>query len=340
MKSSLLKLVRRVDAGFMRATLPFTEVANGLVVLLFHSLHAESHELDHGLVDTRYAITVEKFRETLTHFLAAGYTPIGPAEVQDSGTGKRLMVTFDDGYFNNFLALPVLDALQVPATVFIATHYVQTGQGFWWDTLIRNRTTAGIPLAQIHTELGQLANQPHPAPTNYVVQRFGHAATRPVGDVDRPMTPRELRRFAAHPRITLGNHTHHHASLTQHPDAEITQQITLAQTALQDLVGSAPPWISYPNGKHDARVLRAVEAAGMRLGFTSRPRKTRGTPAHPLAIGRFVVAEADAVRPTCISIRADVSLLRTYSRWKNRGRPGPGLAPHPTPLTTPRGPDR
>lgn len=315
-KSNVLKLVRRVDDAFIRTTLPYIEAGDGLVVLLFHTLHHHADELDRGLVDTRYAITVDKFRETLAHFLDAGYTPVSPEHLLAPDGGKRLLVTFDDGYFNNFLALPVLDALQVPATFFIATRYVQEGRGFWWDTLIRERTAAGRALDLIRVELGRLADHPHHAVDGYIDRHFGPAATQPVGDVDRPMTPDELRRFAAHPLVTLGNHTHHHASLTAYTNDQIAQELTLAQTALHTLAGTAPPWLSYPNGKQDERVWRQARTAGVRLGFTSRPRKTRGAPEDPLGVGRFVVSEADAVPTTCRRIRADLSLLRAYAKLR------------------------
>ena len=320
MKPQLLALARWVDDVFIRATLPFTEAKDGLVVLLFHTLHADADELNQGLIDTRYAITVDKFRETLAHFLDAGYTPVTPSALLNPPTGKRLLVTFDDGYFNNVLALPVLEALQVPATFFIATAYLQEGRSYWWDTLIRERTTAGTPLPEIRTELSQYANQPYAAVDAYIESTFGPSATRPVGDVDRPMTPDELHRFAEHPLVTLGNHTHNHASLVYHDAAAITRQITLAQAALQDMAGVTPACISYPNGKHDDRVLRTVAETGITLGFTSRPRKTYGLSKQPLAIGRFVVSEADTIGPTCTRIRADYSLLRTYTKRKRLAR--------------------
>ncbi|MEJ7665168.1 MAG: polysaccharide deacetylase family protein [Hymenobacter sp.] len=51
--------------------------------------------------------------------------------------GKYALITFDDGYFNNHLALPVLRRYGVPATFFISSHHVLSGQAFWWDVVYR-----------------------------------------------------------------------------------------------------------------------------------------------------------------------------------------------------------
>ena len=47
-----------------------------------------------------------------------------------------VVVTFDDGYRDNLLAaLPVLEAFDVPATVFCTAGVVGGEQAFWWDRL-------------------------------------------------------------------------------------------------------------------------------------------------------------------------------------------------------------
>jgi peptidoglycan/xylan/chitin deacetylase (PgdA/CDA1 family) len=49
---------------------------------------------------------------------------------------QAVVVTFDDGYRDNLLAaLPVLEAFDVPATVFCTAGVVGSEQAFWWDQL-------------------------------------------------------------------------------------------------------------------------------------------------------------------------------------------------------------
>lgn len=52
--------------------------------------------------------------------------------------GRTLVVTFDDGYADNlYIAAPLLDRYDVPATVFLTSGYIGGGREFWWDALER-----------------------------------------------------------------------------------------------------------------------------------------------------------------------------------------------------------
>ena len=45
-------------------------------------------------------------------------------------------ITFDDGYADNLHnALPLLERYSAPATVFLATGWIDRGEPFWWDRL-------------------------------------------------------------------------------------------------------------------------------------------------------------------------------------------------------------
>jgi len=63
----------------------------------------------------------------LSRALAAGRVP-----------RRAIVVTFDDGYADNFHeALPLLERHDVPGTLFVAAGYVGRPDGFWWDRLER-----------------------------------------------------------------------------------------------------------------------------------------------------------------------------------------------------------
>lgn len=48
-----------------------------------------------------------------------------------------ISVTFDDGYVDNLQALPILEAHDVPATIFVISGAVGNSRAFWWDLLTR-----------------------------------------------------------------------------------------------------------------------------------------------------------------------------------------------------------
>jgi peptidoglycan/xylan/chitin deacetylase (PgdA/CDA1 family) len=88
-------------------------------------------------------VSPEHFAEQLEVVKAAG-EPV-PLErfASDGRPGRRsrrprVAVTFDDGYADNLLeAKPLLEAADVPATVFVVSGAVGRAREFWWDELER-----------------------------------------------------------------------------------------------------------------------------------------------------------------------------------------------------------
>lgn len=71
---------------------------------------------------------------------------------------RQTAITFDDGYADNlFEALPILEEMGVPATIFITTGKIDSNEPFYWDTN-RPLSICGRPLSK--EELLQLAKSP------------------------------------------------------------------------------------------------------------------------------------------------------------------------------------
>ncbi len=85
-------------------------------------------------------VTPDRFRNQLSGLLKRGYVAWSLSRlVEASVSGEQIpsnvfVVTFDDGYANNFLhALPILEELKVPATIFLATGYLDSADPFPFD---------------------------------------------------------------------------------------------------------------------------------------------------------------------------------------------------------------
>jgi peptidoglycan/xylan/chitin deacetylase (PgdA/CDA1 family) len=275
-----------------------------LITVLFHSLYPDRTHLGDPALAPNQDITVPVFRSFVAAMLDAGYTVVTPAEV-DAGldeAGRHLMITFDDGYFNNTLALAVLQEFRVPATFFISTGHVRAGKAFWWDAFSRSLASIGITGAAQRREIERVKQRPTEAIEAELLRRFGERVLQPRGDLDRPFTPGELRQFAASPWVHLGNHTRNHAILTRCAPQDIGPHIADCQRDLAEWTGRRPIAIAYPNGNHSPAVVRAAGEAGLRLGFTVVPKPALlplAAAAERMSIGRFLLHGQRDVRRQC-----------------------------------------
>jgi peptidoglycan/xylan/chitin deacetylase (PgdA/CDA1 family) len=313
-RAGVVSAVRAADRAVSAAYLSLRAERSALSTFLFHGLFASRAEANAGDADPQQGVTVSDFRGFLEYFLAHGYRFVSVADVLGglSPGAKYAMVTFDDGYYNNGRALPLLEEYQVPAAVFVSTDHVLEGKCFWWDVLYREARAAGASDGEIAAETGRLKHFRAEEIEAELVARYGPDALRPRCDADRPFTPGELKDFAAHPLVTLGNHTANHAILTRYPPDVIRRQLQGAQDALREMTGVTPLAVAFPNGDYSPAVLDAARSVGLRLGIGVEPRKNR-VPLDLkgdgcLRLGRFTPPGGAALLERCRVFRSDVRL--------------------------------
>jgi peptidoglycan/xylan/chitin deacetylase (PgdA/CDA1 family) len=84
-----------------------------------------------------FSATAETFDEQLT-FLTKHLEVVRPGDIASGldRRGRYLLITFDDGYRDNYDdALPVLRAHGVPATFFVTTGFLGRARVSWWDEI-------------------------------------------------------------------------------------------------------------------------------------------------------------------------------------------------------------
>lgn len=109
---------------------------HGLLIFNYHRIGDAVSEL-HG-DRALYSATQDDFADQMA-FLARHFDVIQPADlaqVSQRQKGRHVMVTFDDGYRDNYeLAFPVLRAQGFGATFFVATRFLDEGALAWWDEI-------------------------------------------------------------------------------------------------------------------------------------------------------------------------------------------------------------
>ena len=106
------------------------------VILMYHRVAPA------GIDPWRLLVTPEHFAEHL-EVLRRTTTPLPLRRLVAEYASGRLperavAVTFDDGYVDNLtVAMPLLAAADISATVYVATGNTGTAREFWWDALTR-----------------------------------------------------------------------------------------------------------------------------------------------------------------------------------------------------------
>jgi peptidoglycan/xylan/chitin deacetylase (PgdA/CDA1 family) len=318
----LYELVFNLDRFIAKAQGNRWERRGSLVNLFFHGLFRDDAELRAEAAYPQQATTVADFDFIIRYLLEREYQFVSPEQLAGGlDPNKRYAcLTFDDGYYNNVRALPVLEKHNVPIVVFVSAGHVWDNKGFWWEALYAARRREGRPLQQILLEMAQLNSMRTPEIEAYVRRDLGTDDLKARGEADRPFTKDELREFGRHRLISIGNHTMHHAVLTAYSEQEALREISEAQEVLGEITGRKPVAIAYPNGRYSTGVVQSAKAAGLQIGFSAKPRKEYLPEAlqgeRRLTLGRFCPYGTRDLAAQCEAFRSDWMLSYRFDQLK------------------------
>lgn len=269
------ELIEKIGSVINPLLLNFKNENNQLLVFYFHGLFGSEKQKDLNHIDPQTNMTVTQFADFIDYFLIHKYKFIKPEDLLTDLKNDQpyIMITFDDGYFNNMLAYEVLNRYKIPACIFIATRNIMENMSFWWDIIYKYRTKQGNSLEAIRKEQRTLKSYKYSYINDYIVQNFGTEALKPWSDIDRPFTANELKTIAENPYISIGNHTHNHSILTNYSREEIREELSISNNILLDLTGKLPIATAFPNGNYNEVVLDVTGEVGFRYAFTIEPNR-------------------------------------------------------------------
>jgi peptidoglycan/xylan/chitin deacetylase (PgdA/CDA1 family) len=161
---------------------------NQLLVFYFHGLYNSLEQRDLNHIDPQSNMTVNQFSDFLDYFLNHNYNFINPEELLAGPILDRryAMITFDDGYFNNLLAVDVLRKYKTSAVFFITPKNIIENRSFWWDIIYKYRFKKGNSLKKIQNEQANLKQFKNAYIDDYIIKNFGIKSFIPWSDIDRP----------------------------------------------------------------------------------------------------------------------------------------------------------
>jgi peptidoglycan/xylan/chitin deacetylase (PgdA/CDA1 family) len=276
------------------------------VILLYHRV--ANIDLDPWSL----SITPEHFSEHLK--VLRNCVPITLEQVNLSGRygakRPRVAVTFDDGYADNlYVAKPLLERYDIPATVFIVTGYVGQGREFWWDELEKivfgRETLSGM--VQFTSASGtRCFNTAEFSRSSLYISLYRHLQPMPhdqrraildqllvwsqqsssVRESHQIMSAEEICKLADGGRIEVGAHTVTHPRLSSQPLENQKGELQDSKSWLEDLLGRPIASFSYPfggSGHYSRETVWAVREAGyLRACTTASNRVTKADNLHEL----------------------------------------------------------
>ena len=210
---------------------------------------------------------------------------------------KAVAITFDDGYADNlYVAKPILEKYDIPATVFVCTGYA--GQVFWWDELIRIAASPQTKSGALCFEVGRMQfvwDRPQgrhvsdadvrrefhrtlyhflltlDAEDQYnamnILRKWSGISSSEIAA--RALTHDELVQIADDGLIEIGAHTQHHLMLPGLPLGRQKEEIISSKQELETLLGKSVDGFAYPNGRATDDTKRIVREAGFGFACTS-----------------------------------------------------------------------
>jgi len=236
------------------------------------------------------------FFQQQMQFIKAQAQPISLLEMVEriqggmQADGLYIAVTFDDGYADNILtAYPILKNLQIPATIFISTAFIDNPNMIpWWDELynliydVSGSFAIELEGREIYFDMNSslskrasIANLSNlminSAPLDqknilslFRSKVFNYSPPEHNGYADW----NQLKQVAREGLIDLGGHTVTHPNLTQCVDSG-SDEIAACKKRLEDVLETAVNLFSYPFGAFNDGTINTVRQTNFLGAVTS-----------------------------------------------------------------------
>lgn len=274
-------------------------------VLMYHHVRPDA-----GMI----ACTPEHFESQLQWLQAHGYTSLsldefaqhlaGEEVLKNKGTDKAVLITFDDGYLNNWVyAFPLLEKYGFKATIFLVTSWLHHGE-------VRPKSTNSTspPYCPDHQECEALIAADR---SDEVVLRW-----------------EEVRTMQASGLIEFHSHTHTHTRWdkndSENKNQKMQWELEMSKRTLTEKLGGVSPHLCWPQGYFDDDYIQLAQQLGFKYLYTTEAFGRNTSSTSPLHIHRFAVRN----RPgKTLGKRIQAShhpliapLFNTFKKWRRRHR--------------------
>ncbi len=209
---------------------------------------------------------------------------------------KEVVITFDDGYFNNLIAAEILDKKKIPYSIFLTTSCLGSENESIWPVnlslLLLKGCLTEIILFEQNWKLDSLENRIRSfnlirsklkeEPTPIKQQHMEFLITQfPIGELDRLMyvypsfkmlSEKQAKNLLSSAYCILGSHGYNHELLHPKQDFEsIYYEINKSVQQFNNLFGHYPKYYAFPNGDSCQTAEKILQELDFKASFLNTP---------------------------------------------------------------------
>jgi len=250
-----------------------------MLILAYHRVNPEAKD--------NLSVSPETLEDQLMHLSSRGWKNVVLEDVVSDGDlarhSRSFAVTFDDGYQDNFThALPVLQRLDMRATIYVSTAFVDSGEVFPWVT--------------------------------------NSHAPQDVNEDDQPLTWDQLKEMMSEGVFTVGSHTLNHPLLSGLQSEAAYQEIYESKGIIESRLGVDVTTFCYPAGDFNQETVGLVQQSGYSAAVVTPNRHIPETPLtlHRIGVYRSTTPFMFNLKTQRLVSRAQKSAFRWWLTSKAR----------------------
>lgn len=224
---------------------------------------------------------------------------------------KAVVITFDDGYKDNYRnAYPILKKYHIPATIFLTTGHIGTGNLFWWDKVsyIINHTNVdklyldefGSYSLKSDAEkfracsiIEERLKKLNPDLEDLFIKKLLISTETDYPSdlgIELILNWDEIKEMSRN-GIAFGAHTVNHKILTKLPLARARWEIVKSKNDIEKRIGQQVTAFSYPNGDFCEDIVGLVRKNGFSCAVATSPGKIISPKDNIYGLNRIQLAE-------------------------------------------------